>query len=119
MINGKKSSERIKEALQSIGLPWSYMLFRERTYIDEEGQEHEVKPPFLVYYGAGQEKASADNTHYWSRDIYNVEYYFEDKSETNEERIEAAILAAGFQYEKSEDVYLDDEDLFAIYYYLG
>ena len=119
MINGKKSSERIKAALKSTGLPWAYMLFRDKTYFDEEGTKHDVKPPFLVYYGAGQEKESADNTHYWSQDIYNVEYYFEEKNETNEEAIEAAILAAGFQFDKSEDVYLEDEDLFAIYYYLS
>lgn len=119
MINGKKSSERIKEALNATGLPWAYMLFKGKTYTDEEGIEHEVKPPFLVYYGAGQEKQSADDTHYWSQDIYNVEYYFDEKNETNEEGIEAALLAAGFQFDKSEDVYLEDEDLFAIYYYLS
>lgn len=119
MINGKKSSERLKEALQSTGIPWAYMLFRDKTFVDEEGIEHEVIPPFLVYYGAGQEKRSADNTHYWSQDIYNVEYYFSEKNETNEEELEAALLAAGFQFEKSEDVYLEDEDLFAVYYYLS
>lgn len=119
MIDGKKSSERIKEAMDNTGLPWAYMLFRGKTYIDEEGVERDVKPPFLVYYGAGQEKQSADDTHYWSENYYNVEYYFEEKNETNEEGIEAALLAEGFQFEKSEDTYLDDEDLFAIYYYLS
>lgn len=119
MIDGRKSSERIRDALESTGLPWSYMLFKGKTYVDEEGTEREVKPPFLVYYGSGQSKLSADNTHFWSDNNYNVEYYFEEKNETNEEGIEAALLVAGFQFEKSEDVYLDDEDIFVIYYYLS
>ena len=119
MIDGMKSSERIEEALESTGLPWAYMTFRGDKYIDKDGIEHDVTVPYAVYYGAGQTKHSADNTHYWSENTYNVEYYFEKKDETNEEAIEAALLAAGFQFEKSEDVYLDDEDIFAIYYYLN
>lgn len=119
MINNKTSAERIQEALNNTGLPWAYMLFRGKTYTDEKGIEREVKPPFLVYYGSGQNKRSADDTHYWSENTYNIEYYFEEKNESNEEGIEAALLAEGFQFDKSEDVYLDDEDLFAIYYYLN
>lgn len=119
MINNKTSAERIQEALNSAGLPWAYMLFRGETYTDEKGRECEVKPPFLVYYGSGQNKRSADDTRYWSENTYNIEYYFEEKNESNEEEIEAALLAAGFQFDKSEDVYLEDEDLFAIYYYLS
>lgn len=118
MIDGKKASERIESALNAMGLPWAYMLFRGNTYFDEEGNEHEVKPPFVVYYGAGQNKLSAEDTHYWSDDTYNIEYYFTIKSSTNEATIEQALLDNGFQFEKSEDVYLEDEDIFAIYYYL-
>ena len=29
------------------------------------------------------------------------------------------MLAEGFQFEKSEDTYLEDEDVFVIYYYLN
>lgn len=119
MIDGIKSDKRIEGILNAIGLPWSYMLFRGKTYIDEQGIEHEVKPPFVVYYGSGQNKDAADDTHYWSENSYNIEYYFEVKSNQTEEAIENAILEGGYQYEKSEDTYLEDEDLFAIYYYLN
>lgn len=119
MIDGKKPIERVEELLRAVGLPWSYMLFRDSTYFDDEGIEHEVKPPFVVYYGSGQDKRSADDTHYWSQDSYVLEYYYEDKSSTNEDAIETEILSAGFRYEKSEDTYLDDEDVFVIYYYLN
>lgn len=119
MINDKKASERIDDVLEATGLPWAYMLFKGKTYFDKEGVEHEVKPPFIVYYGAGQTQRSADDTVYWSDDVYNLEYYFTKKSSAAEAQIEAAILEGGFQYEKSEDTYLDDEDIFAIYYYLN
>lgn len=77
-----------------------------------------VKPPYLVYLGAGQEQFEADDTIYWRRNVYTIEYYFEKKDETKETSIENLILSAGFQYDKSDDVYIQDEGLFVIYYNL-
>lgn len=77
-----------------------------------------VKPPYLVYIGAGQEQFEADDTIYWRRNVYTIEYYFERKDETKETSIENLILSAGFQYDKSDDVYIQDEGLFVIYYNL-
>ena len=109
MINGKKTIDMVLSAIEEIGLPWAYMVIKDDS----------IEPPFVVYYGAGQNNLSADDTHFWSENTYNIEYYFTKKSNTNEEGIEAAILAAGFQYEKGEDSYLSDEDIFVIYYYLN
>ena len=95
----------IFEVLQSTGLPVAYSHFR-------TAQE----PPFIVYMGDGQQTLSADNTFYWTDNDYRVEYYFTKKNETNEAAIEAALLNAGYQYEKSEDAYIQSEDLFVIYY---
>lgn len=95
----------IFEVLQSTGLPVAYSHFR-------TAQE----PPFIVYMGDGQQTLSADNTFYWTDNDYQVEYYFKLKNETNEAAIEAALLNAGYQYEKSEDAYIQSEDLFVIYY---
>lgn len=95
----------IFEVLQSTGLPVAYSHFR-------TAQE----PPFIVYMGDGQQTLSADNTFYWTDNDYQVEYYFKKKNETNEAVIEAALLNAGYQYEKSEDAYIQSEDLFVIYY---
>lgn len=119
MRDGRKAIDRVLAALENMGLPWAYMTFRSGTFIDRSGAERKVEPPFAVYYGSGQNKVSADNTHYWSENTYNIEYYFTEKSSTNEEGIEAAILAEGFQFEKSEDAYLEEEDVFVIYYYLS
>ena len=77
-----------------------------------------VKPPYLVYLGAGQEQFEADDTIYWRRNVYTIEYYFERKDETKETSIENLILSAGFQYDKSDDTYIQDEGLFVIYYNL-
>lgn len=97
----------IYQTLQSIGLPCTYSHFK-------KAQE----PPYLVYIGNGQDNLDADNTHYWRNNRYQVEYYFTTKDESNEARIENALLEAGYLYDKSEDIYIEDEGVFVIYYYV-
>ena len=97
----------IYQVLQSTGLPCAYSHFK-------TGQT----PPYIVYIGNGQEIFEADNTHYWKQNSYQVEYYFTTKNESNEEAIETALLDNGFLYDKSEDVYIEDEGVFVIYYYI-
>lgn len=96
----------IYSTLQSTGLPCAYSHFKT-----------DQTPPYIVYVGNGQDKLDADNTHYWRNNRYQVEYYFTEKSESNEASIEDALLGAGFIYEKSEDIYLEDQGVFLIYYY--
>ena len=97
----------IYQVLQGTGLPCAYSLFK-------TSQE----PPYIVYMGNGQDVFDADNTHYWSQNTYRVEYYFTTKNEQNEASIESALLAAGYLYEKSEDIYIADQGVFVIYYYI-
>lgn len=96
----------IYSTLQSTGLPCAYSHFKT-----------DQAPPYIVYIGNGQDNLDADNTHYWRNNRYQVEYYFTEKSESNEASIEDALLGAGFLYEKSEDLYLEDQGVFLIYYY--
>ena len=96
----------IYSTLQSTGLPCAYSHFKT-----------DQTPPYIVYVGNGQDNLDADNTHYWRNNRYQVEYYFTEKSESNEASIEDALLGAGFIYEKSEDIYLEDQDVFLIDYY--
>lgn len=77
-----------------------------------------VDPPYIVYIGRGQETFGADNTWTYRNNQYQVEYYFREKNEANETAIEDILLADGYNYEKSEDVYIEDEGLFVIYYYI-
>ena len=97
----------IYETLQSTGLPCAYSHFK----TDQD-------PPYIVYIGNGQDVLNADNTHYWRRNTYQVEYYFTIKNESSEAAIEDALLENGFIYEKSEDIYIEDQDVFVIYYYI-
>ena len=97
----------IYSTLQETGLPCAYSHFKKAQ-----------KPPYLVYIGSGQDTFDADNTHYWGANRYRVEYYFTKKSEINEASIEKALLNAGYLYSKSEDVYIESEDVFVIYYYI-
>ena len=97
----------IYATLQGTGLPCAYSHFKTNQ-----------TPPYIVYIGNGQDNLDADNTHYWRNNRYQVEYYFTTKNEQNEASIEDALLGAGYLYEKSEDVYIEDQDVFVIYYYI-
>lgn len=97
----------IYQTLQSTGLPCAYSRFKKPT-----------KPPYIVYIGSGQDIFEADNTHYWKQNTYQVEYYFTEKNESHETAIEDALLDSGFLYEKSEDIFIEDEGVFVIYYYI-
>ena len=95
----------IYQILQSTGLPCAYSHFKTPQ-----------EPPYLVYLGSGQDVLEADNTHYWKNNRYQIEYYFTEKNETNEAAIEEVLLDNGLLYDKSEDVYIEDEGVFVIYY---
>ena len=95
----------IFQVLQSTGLPCAYSHFKKAQ-----------SPPYIVYIGNGQDVFEADNTHYWKQNTYQVEYYFTTKNEQNEASIENALLEAGYLYDKSEDVFIESEDVFVIYY---
>ena len=100
----------IFEVLQSTGLPCAYSHFRAGSV--------PKSPPYIVYIGAGQYDMAADNTYYYRSNQYQVEYYFTTKNEQNEASIEDALLAAGYLYEKSEDIFIEDQGVFVIYYYI-
>ena len=95
----------IYNTLQKTGLPCAYSHFRTKQ-----------DPPFIVYLGAGQDVLRADDTHYWRQNTYQVEYYFTQKDETAEAAIESILLADGYQFTKSEDTFIDTENVFVIYY---
>ena len=91
-----------------LDIPCSYSHFR-------DSDVPEV-PPYLVYLGAGQNNFEADNTYYHQRNRYQIEYYFTEKNEDLEAQIEQLLLDNGYLYEKSEDVYIESEGVFVIYY---
>lgn len=101
----------IQQTLQSTGIPAVY------SHFTETDKSPKV-PPYIVYIGNGQNVFEADNTHFWRENSYQIEYYFTDKSEENETAIEDALLENGFLYDKSEDIFIEEENVFVIYYYV-
>lgn len=91
--------------LKSIGIPVAYSHFKERQI-----------PPYLIYIGSGQNQKLAENTIYLKDNHYRVEFYFLLKNETMEDKIETTFLNSGWLYEKSEDIYIEDEEIYMIYY---
>lgn len=73
-------------------------------------------PRYAIVRGNGQEVVAADDTYIWREDRIQLEYYFTYKNGTEEEALEDALLSAGFMYSKSEDVFIDEEGIFVIYY---
>lgn len=102
-----EEKKTIFQILQDTGLPCAYSHFTEPQDL-----------PYIVYIGSGQETFQADNTHYYRQNTYQIEYYFISKNEDNEASIENALLGAGYLYDKSEDIYIEDENVFVIYYYI-
>lgn len=98
----------IYSALQATHLPCAYSHFKTKQ-----------TPPYIVYIGSGQNIFRADDTHYWSENTYQVEYYYTEKDESAEADIEDTLLDNGFNFEKSEDIFLEDQNVFVIYYYVN
>ena len=93
------------QILQTTHLPCAYSHFKTQQ-----------SPPYLVYLGAGENSFEADDTKYFREPQYQVEYYFTAKDPETEELIEETLLSNGYMYTKSDDVYIDDEGVFVIYY---
>lgn len=100
----------IQQVLQATGLPCVYTRFKDKN--------SPKSPPYIVYIGNGQDNFKADDTFYYSENRYQIEYYFTEKDETKEKAIEDTLLENGFRYSKSEDLYLESEGVFLIYYYV-
>lgn len=74
--------------------------------------------PYLVYIGAGQVNFAAGNSTYWRENQYQVQLYFKAKDYTLENNIEEAFIQGGYQFDKTEDIYLNDEGIYYITYNL-
>lgn len=106
-MSTRLSAAEFFSVLQSTGLPARYSHFTSPQ-----------EAPFLVYRGNGQTTWAADNKAYWKENDFIVEYYYKDKDPATEEMIEAAFEDAALFYEKSEDIWIEDEGVFVIYYYI-
>lgn len=97
--------DELKTAFEQLNMPFVYSHFQKP-----------VEPPYLAYIGAGQDTFGADNTWHYRKNRYQLEYYFKVKNEALEEAIEQILLTHGYNYTKSEDVFIESENVFYIYY---
>lgn len=98
-------STNIQSILSETGLPVVYSHFKTKQV-----------PPYIAWTGSGQNTFAADDTWYHRRNTYQIEYYFKEKNEENETAIEDALLSAGMQYTKSADLFIEDQNVYLIYY---
>ena len=99
----------MQQVLELTGLPVRYFTF------DSKKQPAR----YLVWYGNGQAAGVADDTLFYQCNEYVAEYYYKRKDEETEAAIENVLLQNGYQFEKSEDVYIEDEGIYIIYYYIS
>lgn len=104
------ANKTLFEILETSGLPCAYSHFM------GDAEEVPFSPPYIVYIGAGQNDMAADNTYIWAKNRYQIEYYFTKKDESKEAEIENLLLSNGYNYTKSEDVFIENENVFVIYY---
>lgn len=102
--------EILTDSQTGLTIPCVYSHFK-----DDDGNIPQ-SPPYVAYIGAGQSEFPADDTFYWKRNNYQIEYYFTKKDESQEAAIEKLLLDNGFLYDKSEDVFIESENVFVIYY---
>lgn len=100
--------EILTDPQTGLGIPCTFGKF--------EMDEVPTNPPYIAYIGSGQDNFEADDTYYHSRNRYQIEYYFAVKNESAEAAIEKLLLDNGYLYNKSEDVYIESEGVFVIYY---
>lgn len=98
---------KIEELLKKIDIPASYMKFREKT-----------NPPFIIYFSSGSENFIADDKVFYNEYSYVIEYYFIKKSREKEKIIEQFFNDEDVTWEKSEDIYIQSEELYLIKYYI-
>ena len=95
------------QLLKSIGIPVGYFVNPQPGAV-----------PFLVYYGAGSDNFGADDRVYTKDARWNIELYVTRKDVALEERIEKMLDDAEIVWEKGQDVYIDEEKVFLIPYYI-
>lgn len=77
-----------------------------------------LEPPFLVYKGNKANNMSADNKIYYTTYGYIIEYYFNVKNEELENKIEERLNNEDIIWVKSGDIFIEEEDISLIYYYI-
>ena len=98
--------KEVATMIKSIGLPYAYYQFKENSA---------PALPYLVFYYPNNSDMHADNINYQKINALNIELYSENKSFTDEKKVEDVLEANGITYTKTES-YLSDEKMFEVLY---
>lgn len=98
--------EEISQLIASIGIPYAYYQFPERT-----GQE----PPFICFYYPASNDFLADNQNYQKISALRIELYTANKDFALEKAVEDVLRGEMLVYTRNED-YIDSEKMFMITY---
>lgn len=97
----------LNKLLKSLGLPVAYGKFKSKP-----------KLPFIVFMQSGSNNFFADNKVFKKNNSNYIELYSEAKDFENEGKLEDLLDANEIPWEKSADIYISDEDLILIRYYI-
>lgn len=93
------------EIIQTLDMPCVYGVFRKNQAL-----------PYMSYTGYGQDIFWADNGGYHRVNLYQLVYYFSEKDEALEDSIETLLLSYGYTYNKGEDLYDSEQNVYYIIY---
>lgn len=100
-------ADELKKILEKIGYYVAYKSLKKQRAL-----------PYIIFYHTGIDTYSADNIVYFKQNHYNIELYTKEKNTVLEEKIEQILTDNEIFYNKSEDIFIDSEDLMEVIYYI-
>lgn len=100
-------SSFVFELLKKVNIPVAYSFFKKTTAL-----------PNIIYKENGLETVKADNRVYHKEKKYTIELYCEEKDFELEEKLETIFDNHDIVYDKSEEIRLEKEGIYIIYYYI-
>lgn len=97
--------EELKTRCESQGFNYAYGIFKTK-----------IAPPYLVAVTTDSQAFHADNVVYYSKCSVELTYTYKDKDNQEIQKIENSILG-DIAWEKSEESYLSDEEVWQITYF--
>lgn len=95
----------LKTVLNGSGIPFVYRAWK---------NGHDL--PFGVFYFERDNPFAADGIVYAKKTLYALELYTAEKDPDTEAALEKALTAAGIFYSKSDEIYIDEEQMFYVIY---
>lgn len=95
----------LKTVLDGSGIPFVYRAWK---------NGHDL--PFGVFYFERDNPFAADGIVYAKKTLYALELYTAEKDPDVEAALEKALTAAGIFYSKSDETYIDEEQMFYVIY---